>query len=50
MSKAQTKLRNELFAVIWRYSQESDVTVLETITVLKAILKKFVELWEKGTK
>ena len=30
-SEAQSKLRDELLAVMWRYSQESDVTILETV-------------------
>ena len=28
---AQEQLRQELLAVMWRYSQESNVTILETI-------------------
>ncbi len=30
-SEARSKLRDELLAVMYRYSQESDVTILETI-------------------
>lgn len=28
---AKDQLRNELLAAMWRYAQESDVTILETV-------------------
>lgn len=31
MSQSQDQLLNELLAVMWRYAQESEITIMETV-------------------
>lgn len=40
---AATKMKNEIVAVIDRYSQESDVTVYETIGALEVVKDQMLE-------
>jgi len=38
------KLRNEILAVMWRYSKESDVTILETIEAAHQAAERIVQI------
>ncbi len=38
------KLRNELLAVMWRYSKESDVTILETVKAAHQAAERIVQI------
>lgn len=37
-------LRNELLAVMWRYSSESDVTILETIQAAHQAAERIAQI------
>lgn len=41
---AQNQLRQELLAVMWRYSQESNVTILETIKAAHQAAERIVQI------
>jgi hypothetical protein len=41
---AQSKLRDEILAVMWRYSQESDVTILETIKAANQAAERIAQI------
>jgi len=41
---AQSKLRNELLAVMWRYSQESDVSILETVKAAHGAAERITQI------
>jgi hypothetical protein len=38
------QLRNEILAVMWRYSQESDVTILETIKAAHQAAERIAQI------
>lgn len=38
------QLRNEILAVMWRYSQESDVTILETIQAAHKAAERIAQI------
>ena len=38
------QLRNELLAVMWRYSQESDVTILDAIKAAHAAAERIAQI------
>lgn len=38
------KLRNEILAVMWRYSQESDVTILDTIKAAHQAAERIAQI------
>ena len=44
MDSSLDKLRNEILAVMWRYSQESDVTILETIRAAHQAAERIVQI------
>ena len=44
MNSQTSKLRNEIIAVMWRYSQESNVTILETITAAHQAVERIMQI------
>lgn len=41
---SQEQLREELLAVMWRYSQESNVTILETIKAAHQAAERIAQI------
>lgn len=41
---AVEQLRNEILAVMWRYSSESDVTILETIQAAHQAAERIAQI------
>jgi hypothetical protein len=44
MESHTDKLRNEIIAVMWRYSQESDVTIIETIKAAHQAAERIAQI------
>jgi hypothetical protein len=44
MSEGENRLTNEILAVMWRYSQESDVTILETIHAAHSAAERIFQI------
>jgi len=44
MESPVEKLRNEILAVMWRYAQESDVTILDTIKAAHQAAERIAQI------